>query len=414
MTDNRIVVYGTTWCGDCKRAKQFFGEHLIDYRWIDIEKDDEARHYVERVNGGHRSVPTIVFGDGSILVEPTSAQLAQKMGLTTQAKFKYYELIIIGGGACGLTAASYAARERIRTLVIERRGLGGQAVITGTAGNVPGYPEGISGVELAERLTKEAKRFGAEILLADVARIDLKENYRIVHLTDGSAFNSNAILITSGADYRKLDVPGETKFLGAGVHYCAECDAPFYKNAEQVLVIGGGNSAVEGALVLANYANRVTLLVRGNALRANSVAQEKLLSTPSVDVRFNTVVTELRGSRMLESVVTRNVQTGAVEEMRPAGVFVFIGSEPNNGLVKDLVALDPFGYIMTGHELSRAVQQQVESAPGHIRIPHAMETSVRGIFAAGDVRSGSTKQVASAVAEGASAAIAIREYLRGE
>jgi thioredoxin reductase (NADPH) len=410
-----IVVYGADWCPDCSRAKKYLSQQMVNFRWVDIERDPEARAYVERVNKGKRIIPTIVFDDESILVEPTNAELAQKLALQAQAQVHFYDLIIIGGGAAGLTTAIYAARENIRTLVLEQSGLGGQAGITERIEHLPGFPDGVGGTEFAERIAQQALGYGAEILQAqEVTRIQVTDNYRIVHLSDGTAYNSNAVLLATGATNRRLNVPGENELMGAGVHYCATCDAPFYSGAKQLAIVGGGPTAAEQALFLTQFAERVTLLVSEDHLTAGPVAQDNLLKKPAVDVKFNTEVVELRGNRKLAAVVTRNLATGTLDEMHPAGVFVFIGSSPNNALVQDLVALDPEGYILTGHDLIFSVEEQVGDAPPpkHLRIPHAMETNIRGIFAAGDVRSGSIKQVAGAFGEGASAAIAIREYLR--
>ncbi len=417
MGFSNVIVYGANWCPDCTRAKKFLGEQLIRFRWVDIEQDKQARAYVEKINNGKRIIPTIVFDDGSILVEPSNAELAAKLGIHPRAKMDYYSLIIIGGGPAGLTASMYTAREGFDTLVIERGALGGQAGITSRIENFPGFPEGLSGTEFAERIVTQARRFGVEILSAqDVARLEFADDFRIVHLSDGSAYNASAVLIATGATYRKLDVPGEDEYIGAGIHFCATCDAPFYRGADHLIVIGGGNSAVEEGMWLTQFAKRVTLLVRGDALAATRTAQERLAATPGIDVRYHTAVTEFRGNGKMNTVVARDMRTGTREEFHPAGVFVLIGSQPNNRLVQDLVALDEYGYILTGHDLVHNVQQQIHSgAPiEHLRMPHAMETSVRGVFAAGDVRSGSTKQVASAVGEGASAAIAIREYLRNQ
>ncbi len=415
MANPLVVVYGADWCPDCSRAKKYLGQQMVNFRWVDIERDSEARAYVERVNHGKRIIPTIVFDDGSILVEPTNAELAQKLALQAQAQMRFYDLIIIGGGAAGLTAAIYTARESIRTLVLEQSGLGGQAGITERIEHLPGFPDGVGGTEFAERLTRQARHYGAEILQAqEVTRIQVTDNYRIVHFADGNAYSSNAVLVATGATYRRLNVPGENELIGAGVHYCATCDAPFYRGAKQLVIVGGGNSAAEEALFLTQFAERVTLLVSEDHLTASLMAQDNLLKKPSVQVKFNTEVVAFRGNRKLAAVVTKNLATGTVDEMHPAGVFVFIGSAPNNALLQDLVTLDPEGYILTGHDLVFSVKEQIGDAapPMHVRIPHAMETSVRGIFAAGDVRSGSIKQVAGAFGEGASAAIAIREYLR--
>ncbi len=413
MAHTNITVYGAYWCPDCRRSKKFLGEQMVHFNWVDIEQDEKGREFVEKINNGKRIIPTIVFEDRSFLVEPSNAELAKKLGLQTQARLKYYDLIIVGGGPTGLTAAIYTAREGIETLVIERSGLGGQASVTEGLENFPGFPEGLSGAEFAERIVKQARRFEAEILQAqEVDKIGVAEEYRVVHTTDGSEYNARAVLIATGADYRRLNVPGEDDFIGAGIHFCATCDGPFYKGAEQLVVVGGGNSAVEEGIFLTKFAKKVTLLVRGSELKASKVARDKVTEISAMEVKYNTQVQEFRGNGKLKTVVAKNSVTSQAEELHPAGVFVFIGLTPNSAMVKDLAVLDPFGYIVTGHDLAHPVERQMglETDATHMRMPYAMETSTPGIFAAGDVRAGSTKQVASAVGEGASAAIAIREY----
>ncbi len=415
MAHTNITVYGAYWCPDCRRSKKFLGEQMVHFNWVDIEQDEKGREFVEKINNGKRIIPTIVFEDRSFLVEPSNAELAKKLGLQTQARLKYYDLIIVGGGPTGLTAAIYTAREGIETLVIERTGLGGQASVTEGLENFPGFPEGLSGAEFAERIVKQARRFEAEILQAqEVDKIGVAEEYRVVHTTDGSEYNARAVLIATGADYRRLNVPGEDDFIGAGIHFCATCDGPFYKGAEQLVVVGGGNSAVEEGIFLTKFAKKVTLLVRGSELKASKVARDKVTEISAMEVKYNTQVQEFRGNGKLKTVVAKNSVTSQAEELHPAGVFVFIGLTPNSAMVKDLAVLDPFGYIVTGHDLAHPVERQMglETDATHMRMPYAMETSTPGIFAAGDVRAGSTKQVASAVGEGASAAIAIREYLK--
>ncbi len=414
MPEEQIVVYGTSWCGDCHRTRKFLGEQMVHFHWVDIDKDGAARAYVERVNNGKRSVPTIVFPDGSILVEPSNAKLAEKLRVQAQAQMRFYDAIIIGGGPAGLTAAIYLARDNDDTLVIERSTLGGQASISDEIEHFPGFPGGLSGAEFVKRLIEQARQLGVEILEAqEVAHIEPTDNYRVVHLADGSAYNANAVLLTTGATYRKLNVPGEHAFIGAGVHFCASCDAPFYRDTQELLVIGHGEQAVRESLFLAQFAKHVTILAQSDKLIASQIAQDKLSETKTVEVRLNTRVKELRGNRKLETVVVENTVNGKTEELHPAGVFVFIGTAPNNSLAQDLVTLDQDGFILTGHDLVRWVEQQVSPTTTHVRIPHAMETSVRGIFAAGDVRAGAMNQIASAVGEGASAAIAIQEYLKG-
>jgi thioredoxin reductase (NADPH) len=406
-----ITVYGAYWCPDCRRSKQFLGEHQIPYKWVDIEQDKTGEEYVIKKNDGKRIIPTIEFGDGSILVEPSNAELATKLGLKTTAERSHYDLIVIGGGPAGLTAALYTAREGIDTLVIERAALGGQAATTQWLDNVPGFAEGISGADFSHQLRLQNERFGVELLQAqDATRIYSHDNYHCIFTADGSEYSARAVLIATGSHYKKLSVPGEDAYIGAGIHFCATCDGPFYKGLP-VAVVGGGNSATEESLLLVQYVDHVTLLVRGSELTASQILQEKVLSHPKIDVRFNAEVDEFRGAESkLKSVVIRNNQTDEKEKFHPAGVFIFIGQIPNTGfLTGSGVEADPWGFIISGHEL---VHDGPRPAGFGSRDPAMLETSVPGIFAAGDVRAGSTKQVASAAGEGATAALLVREYLK--
>ncbi len=241
LTPETITLYGTGWCPDCKQSKQFFGEQRIQYHYVDIDEDTEALLFVEKTNHGSRRIPTIVFPDGTILVEPSNAQLAEKLGMQTRAKRAFYDAIIIGGGPTGLTAATYLAREGVNVLVIEKAGLGGQAGITQTLDNFPGFDEGIPGAEFAARLTRQAQRFGSEILQAqNVVSIEQDGQYLCVHTSDGSEYGAIAVLLATGARYRRLGIPGEEDLIGTNVHFCATCDGAFYKG-KRVLVVGGGN-----------------------------------------------------------------------------------------------------------------------------------------------------------------------------
>ena len=407
MNDPKVTVYGAYWCPDCRRSKKFLGEQFIPYRWVDIEQDKEGEDYVLKKNDGKRIIPTIVFEDGSFLVEPSNAELAKKLGLTTEAQKTYYDLIIIGGGPAGLTASIYASREGIDTLLVERSGLGGQAGITVGLDNFPGFPEGITGQEFSERVTQQARRFGAEILQAvDVERLEMEEGYHEVYTSDGRHYHSRAVLIATGASYKRLDVPGEEDFIGAGIHFCATCDGPFYKGSEQIVVVGGGNSAVEEGLHLTNFTEKVTLLVRGDRLNASQVALDKVNQPNSkVEVLYNTVVESFEGQdSKLKSIKYRRKDNEKVEEIHPAAAFIFIGQTPNTSFAGDYLKLDKYGFVLTGHDLRHNGAGEKESL--------SFETSVPGIFAAGDARHGSTKQVASAVGEGAAASISIREFMR--
>ena len=408
MVDPKVTVYGAYWCPDCRRSKKFMGEQFIPYRWVDIEQDKDGEAYVLKRNDGKRIIPLLLFDDDTFLVEPTNAELARKLGLNTEAKKTYYDLIIIGGGPAGLTAAIYASREGADVLLIERSGLGGQAGVAVGLDNFPGFPEGISGQEFSERVAQQARRFGVEILQAvDVERLAMEEGYHEVYTSDGKHYHSKAILVATGASYRRLEVPGEEDFIGAGVHFCATCDGPFYKGAKEIVVVGGGNSAVEEGLHLTGFADKVTLLVRGDRLTASRIALDKVNEPDSrVDVRYNTVVEALEGQdSKLKTVRISNQETGETEELHPAAAFIFIGQLPNAEFLKGYAELDPYGFVMTGHDIGHA-SKMLEMEP----LP--FETSVPGIFAAGDVRHGSTKQVASAVGEGAAASISIREFLR--
>jgi thioredoxin reductase (NADPH) len=406
MTDPKVTVYGAYWCPDCRRSKKFLGEQFIPYRWVDIDQDKDGEAYVLQRNDGKRIIPLVLFEDGTFLVEPTNAELARKLGLKTEAQKTYYDLIIIGGGPAGLTAAIYASREGADVLLIERSGLGGQAGITVGLDNFPGFPEGITGQEFSERVTQQARRFNVEILQAvDVERLAMEAGYHEVYTSDGKHYHSKAVLVATGASYRRLEVPGEEDFIGAGVHFCATCDGPFYRGAQEIVVVGGGNSAVEEGLHLTSFADKVTLLVRGDRLNASRVALEKIGEPGSrVEVRYHTVVEALEGrDSKLKTVKVRDELTGEAQDLHPAAAFVFIGQLPNASFLKGYAELDPSGFVLTGHDLAHG---------SDIPEPLPFETSVPGIFAAGDVRHGSTKQVASAVGEGAAASISIREFLR--
>jgi thioredoxin reductase (NADPH) len=388
---NEIVVYSTVWCPDCKRAKQFLGDQRIPYTSIDIEQDPDAMAYVEQVNHGMRSIPTIVFPDGDILVEPSNAQLADKLGLQTKARRTYYDTIVVGGGPAGLTAALYMAREGIETLVIEKAGMGGQAGTTNVLENFPGFDEGITGGEFADRLTRQARRFDAEILQAqEIVEIFRYGPYWCVTTAAGQQYDAKAVLLTTGARYRRLAVRGEERLIGSNIHFCATCDGAFYKN-KKVLVIGGGNSGFEEGLFLTKFASQVDIVEINPRVKASQILQEQVARNPKISVIVNHAVKEFRGRNRLEAILVEDRATGEIKEWHYDGVFVFIGLTPNSNLVQDRVEIDPWGFIVTDKTLM---------------------SSVPGLFAAGDVRAGSTKQAASAAGEGTTAALMIREYLK--
>ena len=390
MTDSITKMYGTAWCQDCKRATKFFGEHRVPYDFIDVDQDQAGLRFVEQTNDGKRIIPTIVFPDGGVLVEPSNAELATRLGLQTSPDCPFYDLVVVGGGPAGLTAALYSAREGIDTLVVERSGIGGQAGITERVDNYPGFPDGVKGAEFAERLEAQVRRLGVELLSAEVTTLQVDGQYRALRLANGEEVRSYAVLLAPGSTYRRLDVPGEEDFIGAGVHFCATCDGPFYRGQE-VFVVGGGNSAAEEAVFLTKFASHVTIITRHDELTASDVAREDVLQHPDIDVRYHTTVEKFSGHGKLQSVVLRDARTGTTEEQHPAAVFLFIGLQPNTDFLHGIVNLNAAGFVVTSPTL---------------------ETSVPGVFAAGDARASSTKQLVSAAGEGATAALMIREYLR--
>jgi thioredoxin reductase (NADPH) len=394
LTPEIITLYGTGWCPDCKRSKQFFGEQRVQYNYVDIDQDADSMAFVEMVNKGFRSIPTIVFPDGGILVEPSNAQLAEKLGMNTRAKRTFYDAIIIGSGPTGLTAALYLAREGVETLVIEKAGLGGQAGITQTLDNFPGFDEGIPGAEFAARLTRQAQKFGAEILQAqDVTDINQDGQYLCVRTADGSEYGAKAVLLATGAHYRRLGIPGEDDLVGANVHFCATCDGAFYKG-KKVLVVGGGNSGFEEGLFLTRFASQVDIVEFLPQVKASKILQDKVAEKENMSVTVNHAVKEMRVKKnQLDAVIVEDRATGDQKEWHYDGVFVFIGFSPNSDLAKGKADLDQWGSVVTDKTLM---------------------TSIPGLFAAGDVRAGSTKQAASAAGEGATAALMIRQYLSGK
>jgi thioredoxin reductase (NADPH) len=389
---NQILVYSTVWCPDCKRAKKFFGEQRVPYVNIDIEQDPEAMAYVEKVNHGMRTIPTIVFPDGSLLAEPSNAALAKKLGLHTKAQRRFYDAIVIGGGPAGLTSALYMAREGLDTLVIEKGGLGGQAGITQILDNYPGFDQGIPGAEFGDRLGRQARRFGVEIMQAnEVADLFPQGPYLCAITGEGIEYGAKAILLATGARYRRLNVPGEDELIGTNVHFCATCDGAFYKG-KKVLVVGGGNSGFEEGLFLTKFASQVDIVEFLPEAKASQILQEKAAKMTNMSVTLNHAIKEFKlKNNRLAGVVVEDRGTGELKEWNYDGVFVFIGLTPNSELVKSRVGTDRYGFVVTDKTLM---------------------TDLPGLFAAGDVRLGSTKQAASAAGEGATAALMIREYLK--
>ena len=385
-----IQMYGTAWCPDCHRAKQFLSEQRIPYVFTDVDADPTGREVVERVNGGKLIIPVLVFEDGSTLVEPSNADLAAKLGLRTEAQHRFYSLIVVGSGVAGLTAAIYAAREGISTLVIESGAVGGTIGITDQVDNFPGFPDGVAGAEFADRLRRQAERFGVEILSAtEVASLAVDGDQKVAATGSGDEYRSHALLVATGSTYRRLGIPGEDDFIGSGVHFCATCDGAFYRG-EDVVVVGGGNSATEESLFLTTLDQRITLVTTADRLTASAAAVSKVERSDQINVRANTTPVEFVGENGKLTGLVVETPDGSRETISAPAAFVFIGLTPNASLVSELMETD---------------------AQGFVTADTGMQTTAEGIFVAGDVRSGSTKQAAAAAGEGAAAAIAIRRYL---
>lgn len=388
MPDSQLTLFGANWCPDCRNTKVFLGEMGVSYRWVDVDTNPDANERIASLNNGKRVIPTIELADGRAMVNPSNAELADALGIQRQAKREFYDLIVIGSGPAGLTAALYAAREGQNVLVIDKGPVGGQVATTDRLDNFPGFPEGIEGREFSARLGQQAERFGVEILTAtEVTGLEWSDSCRSVRVADGREYGAAAVLLATGSTYRRLNVTGEEEFVGAGVHFCATCDGPFYKG-QHVAVVGGGNSAGEESLFLTRFVDKVTLLVREDAMTASKLVADKVAEHEAIDVRYSTSVSRFEGDGSLQRVVTSG--PSGEQTLEVPGVFLFIGLKPNTQWLPDTIDRDEAGFLTTNG---------------------SMQTNLLGIFAAGDVRAGSTKQAASSAGEGAAAALMIRDFL---
>jgi thioredoxin reductase (NADPH) len=299
-----------------------------------------------------------------------------------------YEVIIIGGGPAGMTAGLYTTRSRLNTLLVELSLFGGQMTTTELIENYPGFPEGINGTDLSQLMEKQAKRFGLETIHQEVLEVKLEGDQKIVR-TNESDYYTEALIISSGTEYRKLGIPGEEAFIGKGVSFCATCDGAFFRDS-RVVVVGGGDSALTEALFLTKFATEVTIIHRRDALRATKIYQERTFANPKIKFLWNSVIQEIRGDKVVQSILVKNIKTNQVEEFQTEGVFLFVGILPKTQFLKGLIKMDEGGYIITNENC---------------------ETSVKGIFAAGDCRKKLLRQITTAVGDGATAAFAAERYL---
>ena len=406
-----IRVAGTLWSLTSHEVKDFLTRHQIPYQWLDIEKDSNARQLVEGVSSEVTKLPVIFFPDGNVLIDPDLKELAEKVGLQIHAALPFYDLIVIGSGPAGLAAAVYAGSEGLRCLVIERAAPGGQAGSSPKIENYLGFPTGISGDDLTRRAVSQAKRFGVEILSAQEAkRVLVKDEYRIIQLADETEISCHAVLIATGASFHTLKMPGADALTGAGIYYGAAYTEAMHYMDKDVFVAGGANSAAQGAMYLSRFARKVIVLIRGPEPTASKYLVDEMAGNEKIEMLLNTDLIEVKGENTLEQVVIKNTKSGEVQICDASALFVFIGVRPQSQMVADLVMCNEKGSIFTGTDL----MVNKKPPPGWTleRDPYLLETSVPGIFAAGDVRYGTSHRVASAVGEGAIAHALIKEYLK--
>jgi thioredoxin reductase (NADPH) len=394
-------------------VKDFLASNQVPYQWLDMEDDATVRDLLSGASGGASRLPIVFFPDGTTLVQPSIRDLADKVGLQTRARKPFYDLIVIGAGPAGLAGAVYGASEGLRTILVERSAPGGQAGTSSNIENYLGFPGGVSGADLARRAASQARRFGAEILTAQEAvEIRREDPYRKVLLSDGSELTGYALLIAPGMEVRRLDAAGVDPLLGSGVYYGAALSEAATCRGRDVIVVGGANSAGQGAMFFSRHARKVTMLVRAPDLSAgmSSYLVDRIRETSNVEVLVNSSVVAAGGHGRLETVTIADAVSGARRELAASAMFIFIGTSPRTGLCGSLVQRDEQGFVLTGRDVMADGQR-----PGGwtaARDPYLFETSVPGIFCAGDARYGSGKRVAAAVGEGSATVSMIHQYLQ--
>jgi thioredoxin reductase (NADPH) len=410
-----VRVLGTRWSPHSYALRDFLARNQAPYRWLDVEmadRDPEVRRLVEATAGETPRLPMVFFPDGSSLPDPSTAELAEKLGLRVRPEMAFYDLVIVGGGPAGLAAAVYGASEGLRTVMIEMEAPGGQAGMSSRIENYLGFPSGLSGGDLARRAVAQARRFGVEILSPQhVAGARVEGSARMVRLADGSDLGCKALLIATGVSYRRLNVPGAERLQGSGVYYGSAMTEAISCKDEDVYIIGGANSAGQAAMYFSKYARRVVMLVRGASLSAtmSQYLIDQIKRTPNIQVETRARVVEVHGEERLEAISIHCADSNETERLNANSLYVFIGAEPRTDWLAGVIERDERGFILTGADLLHGGKRP-RGWPLE-RDPYWMETSVPGIFAAGDVRHGSVKRVASGVGEGSIAVQFIHQYL---
>jgi thioredoxin reductase (NADPH) len=405
-----VRIVGSKWSPQSYATREFLSRNQIPYEWIDIEQDAPNRELVISIAGDTSRLPVVLLADGSSLIAPTNFELAEKVGLQTSAKLPFYDVVIVGGGPAGLASAVYAASEGLKALLVEHNAPGGQAGSSSMIENYLGFPSGVTGADLAHRATAQARRFGAELLVGQsVVGIRREDPYRFIRLSNGGEVSCHALVLATGMAVRELEAPGVKPLVGAGVYYgAAMTEAALYRN-QHVSIIGGANSAGQGALFFSRYAQTVTMLVRAADLNASMSHYliDRIQSAKNITVMTKVEVTAACGNAHLERIDLRHIDTGLPESLDTAALFVFIGVAPRTEMLAGFAYLDDKGFVVTGPDLRRAnVGWPLE------RDPLLFETSVPGVFAVGDVRAGASRRVASAVGEGSAAIFSVHQYLQ--
>ena len=410
-----LRVLGERWSPRAYELREFLARHQVPFRWLDVEKadrDTEVRSALSKLGADAGRLPVVLFPEGTQLLEPSNSELAERIGLRLRSDTNFFDVVIVGGGPAGLAAAVYAASEGLKTVMVEREAPGGQAGLSSRIENYLGFPSGISGSDLARRAVMQARRFGVEIVCPQQAMgLRVEGPYRYVKVEDGSEIACHAVLLATGVEWRKLNVPGVDRLQGAGVYYGAGSTEAMTCQDEDVYVIGGANSAGQAAMNFSRFAQRVVMLVRGESL-ASTMSRyliDEIEKTKNISVEFGSSVVEAHGENRLESISVHCGASGGVSQVAASSLFIFIGALPGTEWLDGVVERDEKGFILSGSELRR--NGKLPAGWPLKRDPGLLETSVPGVFAVGDVRRGSVKRVASGVGEGSIAIQFVHSYL---